>query len=627
MTANRHAGVQKTRLVRAGVIRRFVALAALCLLGPLVVPSPASAAAPTGDIVGWGDDSVGQIDIPVDLTGVTAISAGGFHNLALRSDGTVAAWGANGYGQSDVPADLDHVIAIAAGYVHSLALRNDGTVVAWGYGKNGQGNGQSDVPPGLSDVVGIAAGFYHNLAVKSDGTVVTWGNGYDGQWDIPAGLTDVVAVAAGGFHSLALQADGTVAAWGGRIGGGHGDFGQGRVPPGLRDIVAISAGYYHSMALRSDGTVAAWGWGYYGETTVPDGLTDVVAIAAGYEHSLALKADGSVVGWGWNGPVWNYYGQASPPASATDVFAISAGFQHSIALKTPPQAPQTISFGPPSAVAYGVGTVTMTATATSGLAVQFSVPPSAEGTCTSSGDHGEVITILAIGTCTVQADQSGGPAWLPAPQVTHSFGVTPASTSTQLTSSAPAVQLHQPITLHATVDAALTDGAHPTGTITFIADGTPLATTNLVSGEANYSTATLPVGTHLIEARYTPDSANFVSSDGTSTQQVSYQIKLDYDPTKPLQASSTLPIKLRLLDGYGADQSSPTLQIIAVGVDNDPALLKSSGNANPSNIFQLEAGSYQFNLRTTGLPRGTHRLDFVVSGDFTITYHAPFIIK
>ena len=90
--------------------------------------------------------------------GVLAIAGGGFHSLALRSDGTVAAWGRNDFGQTNVPAGLSNVVAIAGGVYHSLALRSDGTVAAWGWNNYGQAN----VPAGLG-----------NLSVSISGSVNT----------------------------------------------------------------------------------------------------------------------------------------------------------------------------------------------------------------------------------------------------------------------------------------------------------------------------------------------------------------------------------------------------------------------------------------------------------------------
>ena len=74
----------------------------------------------------------GQTNVPAGLSGVTAISAGGYHSLALKDDGTVVAWGGNYNGESTVPAGLSGVTAISGGGFHSLALKDDGTVVGWG---------------------------------------------------------------------------------------------------------------------------------------------------------------------------------------------------------------------------------------------------------------------------------------------------------------------------------------------------------------------------------------------------------------------------------------------------------------------------------------------------------------
>jgi hypothetical protein len=120
-------------------------------------------------VQGWGRNDDGQADIPEGLSNVTAIAAGGAHNLALRSDGTVVAWGQNVYGQTNIPPGLSNVVAIAAGGWHSLALKSDGTVVAWGAG-NGSDSfvdcKQTLVPNGLNNVGQIAAGAVHSLAVQ-----------------------------------------------------------------------------------------------------------------------------------------------------------------------------------------------------------------------------------------------------------------------------------------------------------------------------------------------------------------------------------------------------------------------------------------------------------------------------
>lgn len=117
----------------------------------------------------------------------------------MKNDGTVWAWGSNGYGQVGdgttnnalIPLQvngLSGVSAISGGLNHSLALKNDGTVWSWGYNLHGQlGIGYpplSSLTPvqvtSLSDVVAIAAGSLFSAALKSDGTVWMWGYGISG---------------------------------------------------------------------------------------------------------------------------------------------------------------------------------------------------------------------------------------------------------------------------------------------------------------------------------------------------------------------------------------------------------------------------------------------------------------
>jgi hypothetical protein len=266
-----------------GIVPALLLLSGLLavLAGPLA--ASAAASAPAGVVVAWGHPNHGETEVPAGLSDVTAIAAGGYHSLALKSDGTVVAWGANIWGQTDVPAGLSGVTAIAAGGYHSLALKSDGTVVAWGANIWGQ----TTVPAGLSGVTAIAAGGYHSLALKSDGTVVAWGANIWGQTDVPAGLSGVTAIAAGWGHSLALKSDGTVVAW-----GRDPDLGAANatVPAGLSGVIAIAAGYSHSLALKSDGTVVAWGRYYSGsyDIAVPAGLSGVTAIAAGIDYDLAI---------------------------------------------------------------------------------------------------------------------------------------------------------------------------------------------------------------------------------------------------------------------------------------------------------------------------------------------------
>ena len=98
---------------------------------------------------------------------IVSIAAGAYFSLALCSDGTLAAWGNNGSGQigdgtgtqrtvptavrtAGTPLAGRTVSAIAAGGYHGMALCSDGTLTAWGYNGSGEigsnGTVDSNVP-------------------------------------------------------------------------------------------------------------------------------------------------------------------------------------------------------------------------------------------------------------------------------------------------------------------------------------------------------------------------------------------------------------------------------------------------------------------------------------------------
>ena len=80
--------------------------------------------------------------------------------------------------------------------------------------------------------------------------------------------------------------------------------------------------------------------------------------------------------------------------------------------------PQTISFGPLGPGLLGAPPFMVSASASSGLPVSFS--SDTPGACAVSGS---TVTMVAAGTCTVRASQSGNTTFSPAPDVTQSFSV------------------------------------------------------------------------------------------------------------------------------------------------------------------------------------------------------------
>lgn len=95
-----------------------------------------------GTAVAVGDNSLGQCNVD-DWTGLIAISAGQFHTVGLREDGTVLTTQTGEYDHRDIPicekvSSWTDIIAVSAGYGTTLGLKGDGTIEAAGYYQDGQ---------------------------------------------------------------------------------------------------------------------------------------------------------------------------------------------------------------------------------------------------------------------------------------------------------------------------------------------------------------------------------------------------------------------------------------------------------------------------------------------------------
>ncbi len=75
----------------------------------------------------WGYNNYGQTDVPVPNTSFVAISAGPYHSLGLKSDGSILAWTCGGpynYGQCKVPGTNGGLVGVGAAWDRSLAIRS-----------------------------------------------------------------------------------------------------------------------------------------------------------------------------------------------------------------------------------------------------------------------------------------------------------------------------------------------------------------------------------------------------------------------------------------------------------------------------------------------------------------------
>jgi alpha-tubulin suppressor-like RCC1 family protein len=348
-----------------------------------------------GSALSWGNNNAGQLGngtilasaTPVQVSGlgsgsgVVALATGSQSSLALLADGSVVGWGQNSVGQigdgtttnriapvrvicrsGDVPGSatcsnggtLHGVTGVSQNANYSLALLDDGTVLAWGNNANAQlGDGSTSsrshpanvcavgaVPPCsvaggnvLTGVSAVAAGGSTAYALRSDGTVVAWGNNNQGfvgdgtttrravpvavkcrAGDLPGSafctsggfLQGVTAIAAGGNSPYVLMTDGSVLAWALNLGAqlGDGTFtnrttpvnvcavgatapctpGNGNVLGGVTVIGRSAGSGFAVIGAGPTSTLVAWGLnsgGQLGDGTTIIRFTPVFVCAVG----------------------------------------------------------------------------------------------------------------------------------------------------------------------------------------------------------------------------------------------------------------------------------------------------------------------------------------------------------
>jgi alpha-tubulin suppressor-like RCC1 family protein len=364
---------------------------------------------PDSPTFSWGNNSTGMLgdassttrSSPVSVVGGFTnwieVSAGCFHNLGLRANGTAWAWGANTYGRLGDNTTTSRLspVSVVGGFTdwvqlsasigttstnnaHSLGLRANGTIWGWGLNSSGQIGDETitsrlspvSVVGGFTDWVQVSAGGMHSLGLRSNGTAWAWGRNFYGNLgdnsitsksspvSVVGDFTDWTQLSAGSSHSLGLRANGTAWAWGANINGRLGDNSTtSRSSPvsvvgGFSDWIQVSASE-HSLGLRSNGTAWAWGPNTYGRlgdnsltsrsspVSVVGGFSDWVQLSAGGSHSLAIRADGTAWAWGRNltgalgdNSLTNRSSPVSVVGGFTDWVQVSGGAFHSLGIRT-----------------------------------------------------------------------------------------------------------------------------------------------------------------------------------------------------------------------------------------------------------------------------------------------------
>jgi alpha-tubulin suppressor-like RCC1 family protein len=255
--------------------------------------------------LGLGNTDYPPSPTPVGTNSDWNIVAGGtYHSIALKNNpaggGTLWSWGGNDDGQlglgdtgitrttpTQIGTNSDW-FTITAGGRHNLAIKTNRTLWAWGWGFWGQlGDGSGDsmgqgdnifrtTPRSIgtnSDWSAVSASYLGTVGLKTNRTLWLWGAFYT---EIPEQIgadTDWQSILSGGYdeitiYTLALKTNGTLWTWGFN---NYGQLGVGdrndRTTPTLigqdSDWQTFSAGGYHVIALKTNGNIWVWGGNQY----------------------------------------------------------------------------------------------------------------------------------------------------------------------------------------------------------------------------------------------------------------------------------------------------------------------------------------------------------------------------
>ena len=272
---------------------------------------------------------------------------------SIASNGTLYTWGSNKYGcigcgESDLGKDydtpqkiMDDVVAVSIGGTHAAAIKTDGTLWMWGnnnYGQLGIEDTYVRTSPTkvLDDVKAVSCGRDFTAAIKSDNTLWIWGNNRYGQLgNGDSGkdennndkcsfapimvMEEVTAISCGTNDIGILKKDGTLWMWGetdrGQILGYSLDAPDLSIPTKMMDdVIAVSCGFPLTAIIKKDGTLWMWGCG---SAVARQLMDDVSIISAGSDVIGAIKKDGSLWMWG----AGNRYGVLGDGSSEEEIYS------------------------------------------------------------------------------------------------------------------------------------------------------------------------------------------------------------------------------------------------------------------------------------------------------------------
>ena len=274
------------------------------------------------------------------------VETGGYHTLAIDTEGNLWTWGYNNCGQlgdgttanRTNPVQIKSEIKfkeISVGKSHSVAIDIEGNLWAWGrndYGQLGDGTTTNRTNPvqikSGAKFIKISAEDDRSLAIDIEGNLWAWGNNYRGQLGdgtttnrtSPVQIksnTKFAKISIGFAYSVAIDIEGNLWTWGinnkGQL--GNGTTTDKMTPIQIKDdtkFLKISAGRAgHVLAIDVEGNFWVWGQNPYGQLgdgtttdrTIPEQVKSDIKfseISAGNTHSIAIDDKGNLWTWGQN---------------------------------------------------------------------------------------------------------------------------------------------------------------------------------------------------------------------------------------------------------------------------------------------------------------------------------------
>jgi hypothetical protein len=281
---------------------------------------------------------------------------------------------------------------------------------------------------------------------------------------------------------------------------------------------------------------------------------------------------------------------------------------------------QTITFNTISNKTYGDAPFTLSAsdTTTSGLAISYSVDPTTSTVCQISV---RTVTILGVGTCTINANQAGNSNFNAATQVQRSF-----TTSTKS------------LTIRSSDRSAAYTGSAVSGSNSFTITVGGLVgsdtftsltyTYSSISLSYNSTTAPTTAGSYVISpsaANFTVGSAaNYSITYETGTLTVTRATQSLFSLTS---TSGTYLTSLRLNTSGGSDTGTVSFAVSNVGtagcsIANSDSLTSTSAGTCQIVATKLGTTNYlpAYDTQTVTLGKASLQLTISVSGSSTIKY-------